>query len=62
MLVNVPTLVIFGWALVVNVPVRYVALTKLPPDNELLAPNVVLVNVPTLVIFGWAAVVNVPVT
>ena len=32
----------------------------MPPENELLAPNVVLSKVPTLVIFGCAAVVTVP--
>ena len=62
--VNVPTLVIFGCALVVNVPV-----SKLAPIVPLLAytlppvmlPVIVkLVSVPTLVIFGCAFVYTVP--
>ena len=59
--VNVPTLVIFGCALVINVPLRYVADNKLAPVSCDETPlNVMLpfdtkvspVMAPTLVIFG----------
>ena len=49
---SVPTLVIFGCADVVNVPVTKFALSKLPPES--IAPPDIdsPVNVPKLVIFG----------
>ena len=62
--VNVPTLVTLGCAAVVSVPVKKLALTKLPP---LTLPAVIFpvtpnpVKVPTDVTLGCAAVVRVPV-
>jgi hypothetical protein len=48
-----------GCALVVNVPVKYVAETRLPPVNELLEPITVLTKVPVEVMFGCADCVTV---
>ena len=57
--VNVPTLVMLGCALVVNVPVKKLAVAVLPKLE--LPATLKLANVPTLVIFGCEPVVNVPV-
>ena len=62
---NVPKLVMFGCAAVVNVPATKFAVSKLPAltlPALALPVTVNAVNVPTLVMFGCAAVVNVPVS